>query len=324
MVIHIDNDVVRELLPMNECMQALEDAFRSEAQGVGDNLVRQTLYWPGGRFRLMAGSAPGHDTAGFKTYGGGVNLMLVFSVSNNSLEAIMESRVLSELRTGAAGGLAAKYMAKDDASTIGLIGSGSQSKAQVEAICSVRPIKHVKVFTRTADNREPFAAELNDAFDLEAIAVTTAEECITGSDIIITATGSRDPVFEASWLTPGAHINAIGGTTPGRREIDEATVGRCDVIVVDSLAQAKLECGELMMAEERDTFHWSQAVEMKHLVTGVAGKRPSKESITLFDGLGVAMEDMAAAGVVLKKAKERGLGTELPLESRGGAPHRVR
>jgi ornithine cyclodeaminase/alanine dehydrogenase-like protein (mu-crystallin family) len=324
MVIHIDNDVVRELLPMNECMQALEDAFRNEAQGVGDNLVRQTLYWPGGRFRLMAGSAPGHDTAGFKTYGGGVNLMLVFSVSNNSLEAIMESRVLSELRTGAAGGLAAKYMAKDDASTIGLIGSGSQSKAQVEAICSVRPIKHVKVFTRTADNREPFAAELNDAFDLEAIAVTTAEECITGSDIIITATGSRDPVFEASWLTPGAHINAIGGTTPGRREIDEATVGRCDVIVVESLAQAKLECGELMMAEERDTFHWSQAVEMKHLVTGVAGKRPSKESITLFDGLGVAMEDMAAAGVVLKKAKERGLGTELPLESRGGAPHRVR
>ncbi len=324
MVIHIDNDVVRELLPMNECMQALEDAFRSEAQGVGDNLVRQTLYRPGGRFRLMAGSAPGHDTAGFKTYGGGVNLMLVFSVSNNSLEAIMESRVLSELRTGAAGGLAAKYMAKDDASTIGIIGSGSQSKAQVEAICSVRPIKHVKVFTRTADNREPFAAELNDAFDLEAIAVTTAEECITGSDIIITATGSRNPVFEASWLTPGAHINAIGGTTPGRREIDEATVGRCDVIVVESLAQAKLECGELMMAEERDTFRWSQAVEMKHLVTGVAGKRPSKESITLFDGLGVAMEDMAAAGVVLKKAKERGLGTELPLESRGGAPHRVR
>jgi ornithine cyclodeaminase/alanine dehydrogenase-like protein (mu-crystallin family) len=324
MVIHIDNDVVRELLPMKECMQALEDAFRSEAQGVGDNLVRQTLYWPGGRFRLMAGSAPGHDTAGFKTYGGGVNLMLVFSVSNNSLEAIMESRVLSELRTGAAGGLAAKYMSKDDASTIGIIGSGSQSKAQVEAICSVRPIKHVKVFTRTADNREPFAAELNDAFDLEAVAVTTAEECITGSDIIITATGSRDPVFEASWLTPGAHINAIGGTTPGRREIDEATVGRCDVIVVESLAQAKLECGELMMAEERDTFRWSQAVEMKHLVTGVAGKRPSKESITLFDGLGVAMEDMAAAGVVLKKAKERGLGTELPLESRGGAPHRVR
>lgn len=324
MVIHIDNDVVRELLPMSECMQALEDAFRHEAEGIGDNLVRQTLYWQGGRFRLMAGSAPGFDTAGFKTYGGGVNLMLVFSTSNNSLEAIMESRVLSELRTGAIGGVAAKYMAKDDASTIGIIGSGSQAKAQVEAICAVRPIKHVKVFTRTAENREPFAAELNDAFDLEAVAVTTAEECITGSDIIITATGSRNPVFEAEWLTPGAHINAIGGTTPGRREIDEATVGRCDVVVVESVAQAKVECGELMMAEERDTFQWSKAVEMKHLVTGVAGKRPRKESITLFDGLGVAMEDMAAAGVVLKKAKERGLGTELPLESRGGTPHRVR
>ena len=324
MVIHITDDQVQELLPMKECMQALEDALRLAAEGVGGSLVRQTLYWPGGRFRLMAGSAPGHDTVGFKVYGGGVNLVLAFSVANNNLEAIMESRVLSELRTGAAGGLAAKYMAKDDASIIGIIGSGSQSKAQVEAICSVRPIKHVKVFTRTAENREPFAAELNDAFDLTAVAVTSAEECITGSDIIITATGSRNPVFEASWLTPGAHINAIGATTPGRREIDEATVGRCDVVVVESLAQAKLECGELIMAEERDTFQWSKAVEFRHLVSGVAGKRPSPQSITLFDALGVAMEDMAAAGVVLKKAKEQGLGVELPVESRGGGPHRVR
>ena len=324
MVIHINDDQVRDLLPMKECMQALEDAFRSEAEGVGGSLVRQTLYFPGGRLRLMAGSAPGLDTFGFKTYGGGVNLVLVFSVSNNSLEAIMESRALSEIRTGAAGGLATKYLATEDASTIGIIGSGAQAKAQVEAICAVRPIKHVMVHTRTPQNREPFAAELNDAFDLEAVPVATAEECISGSDIIITATGSRNPVFDAVWLKPGAHINAIGATTPGRCEIDETTVGRCDVVVVESLAQAKVECGELIMAEERDTFQWSQAVELRHLVSGVAGRRPDKEAITLFDALGVAMEDMAAAGVVLKKAKEQGLGQQLPIESRGGAPHRIR
>lgn len=322
MAIYIDNEQVRELLPMGECIQAMEDAFRHEAGGLGGSLVRQTLFYPGGRQRLMIGSSPGFDTYGFKTYGGGVNLVLAFSTSEHSLEAIVESRVLSEIRTGAVAGLATKHMANEDASSIGVIGSGLQAKAQVEAICAVRPITKVKVYTRTAENRETFAAELRDDLELDAVAVESAEECIAGSDVIVTATGSREPVFQAEWLSPGAHINAIGATTPGRREIDEATVGRCDVVVVESVAQAKVECGELMVAEDRGQFQWSQAVEMRHLVTGLAGRRPSREAITLFNGLGVAMEDTAAAGVVLRKAKERGIGVELPIEVRGGGGRR--
>ena len=232
--------------------------------------------------------------------------------------------MLSEIRTGAVAGLATKHMANEDASSIGVIGSGLQALAQVQAICSVRPITTVKVYTRTAENRETFAEQLRSELELDAVAVETGEECITRSDVIVTATGSRDPVFAAEWLSPGAHINAIGATTPGRREIDEATVGRCDVVVVESVAQAKVECGELMVAEDRGTFQWSQAVEMRHLVLGLAGKRPSREAITLFNGLGVAMEDTAAAGVVLRKAKERGIGTELPLEVRSGGGQRRR
>ena len=324
MAIYIDNEQVRELLPMDECIQAMEDAFRHEAGGLGGSLVRQTLFYPGGRQRLMIGSSPGFDTYGFKTYGGGVNLVLAFSTSEHTLEAIVESRVLSEIRTGAVAGLATKHMANEDASSIGVIGSGLQAKAQVEAICAVRPITKVKVYTRTAENREPFAAELRDDLELDAVAVETGEECISGSDVIVTATGSRDPVFAAEWLSPGAHINAIGATTPGRREIDEATVGRCDVVVVESVAQAKVECGELMVAEDRGQFQWSQAVEMRHLVTGLAGQRPSREAITLFNGLGVAMEDTAAAGVVLRKAKDLGIGVELPIEVRGGRGRRQR
>ncbi|MDE2969668.1 MAG: ornithine cyclodeaminase family protein [Chloroflexota bacterium] len=324
MAIYIDNEQVRELLPMDECIQAMEDAFRHEAQGLGGSLVRQTLFYPGGRQRLMIGSSPGFDTYGFKTYGGGVNLVLAFSTSQHTLEAIVESRVLSEIRTGAVAGLATKYMANDDASTIGVIGSGLQAKAQIEAICAVRPITKVKVYTRTAENREGFAEELRNDLALDAVAVETGEECISGSDVIVTATGSRDPVFAAEWLSPGAHINAIGATTPGRREIDEHTVGRCDVVVVESVAQAKVECGELMLAEDRGQFQWSQAVEMRHLVTGLAGHRPSRDAITLFNGLGVAMEDTAAAGVVLRKAKDLGLGVQLPIEVRGGAPRRIR
>lgn len=322
MAVYIDNAQVRELLPMDECIQAMEDAFRHEGEGLGGSLVRQTLFYPGGRQRLMIGSSPGFDTYGFKTYGGGVNLMMVFSTSENRLEAIMESRVLSEIRTGAVAGLATKHMANEDASSIGVIGSGLQALAQVQAICSVRPIATVKVYTRTAENRETFAEQLRSELGLDAVAVETGEECIGGSDVIVTATGSREPVFAAEWVSAGAHINAIGATTPGRREIDEATVGRCDVVVVESVAQAKVECGELMVAEDRGTFQWSQAVEMRHLVLGLAGKRPSREAITLFNGLGVAMEDTAAAGVVLRKAKERGIGTELPLEVRGGGGQR--
>ncbi len=324
MAIYIDNEQVRELLPMDECVQAMEDAFRHEGEGLGGSLVRQTLFYPGGRQRLMIGSSPGFDTYGFKTYGGGVNLMMVFSTSENRLEAIMESRVLSEIRTGAVAGLATKHMANEDASSIGVIGSGLQALAQVQAICAVRPITTVKVYTRTAENRETFAGQLRSELELDAVAVETGEECITGSDVVVTATGSREPVFEAAWLSPGAHINAIGATTPGRREIDEATVGRCDVVVVESVAQAKVECGELMVAEDRGAFQWSQAVEMRHLVLGLAGLRPSREAITLFNGLGVAMEDTAAAGVVLRKAKELGIGTELPIEVRSGGGQRRR
>lgn len=324
MAVYIDNEQVRELLPMDECVQAMEDAFRHEGEGLGGSLVRQTLFYPGGRQRLMLGSSPGFDTYGFKTYGGGVNLMMVFSTSENRLEAIMESRVLSEIRTGAVAGLATKHMANEDASSIGVIGSGLQALAQVQAICAVRPIATVKVYTRTVENRETFAEQLRSELELDAVAVETAEECIRGLDVVVTATGSREPVLAAEWVSAGAHINAIGATTPGRREIDEATVGRCDVVVVESVAQAKVECGELMLAEDRGTFQWSQAVEMRHLVLGLAGKRPSREAITLFNGLGVAMEDTAAAGVVLRKAKERGIGVELPLEVRSGGGQRRR
>ena len=173
MAVHIDNEQVRELLPMDECIQAMEDAFRHEGEGLGGSLVRQTLFYPGGRQRLMIGSSPGFDTYGFKTYGGGVNLVLAFSTSENRLEAIVESRVLSEIRTGAVAGLATKHMANEDASVIGIVGSGLQAKAQVEAICLVRPITKVKVYTRTSENRETFAAELRDDLGLDAVAVET-------------------------------------------------------------------------------------------------------------------------------------------------------
>jgi ornithine cyclodeaminase/alanine dehydrogenase-like protein (mu-crystallin family) len=211
-----------------------------------------------------------------------------------------------------------------EADTIGVIGTGGQTKTQVEAVRSVRPIKRVKVYSRRPEPREAFAAELAEELGMEVTPVASAQECITDSDIVITVTGSRDPVFDGSWLKAGAHINAIGATTPGRVEIDETAIGRCDVVVVESVAQAKVECGELILAEERGTFLWSKAVEMRHLVAGVAGRRPSPEAITLFDGLGVALEDMAAAGHVLRKAKEQGMGQELPIKSLPRGSRRIR
>ena len=281
MTLFLSNDDVGTLLPMDECIQVLDDAFRQAAKGEGESLVRQTLYTPNGRLRVMVGCAPGFDAFGLKTYGGGANIVLLFSVANNSLEAIVESGDLSRIRTGAAAGLATKYMAAEEAHNIGVIGTGGQTNSQVEAIRSVRPIKHVKVYSRRPEPREAFAAELAEELGMEVTPVASVEECITDSDIVITATGSRDPVFDGAWLKPGAHINAIGATTPGRVEIDEATIGRCDVVVVESVAQAKVECGELILAEERGTFLWSKAVELRHLVAGSAPARsPSPSSMT--------------------------------------------
>ena len=319
MALFLTEREVTELLPMTECIDVLEKVFSDAGQGHGDNRPRSRIRLPKGFLHLMAGAATGPDISafGFKaytTFSGGVPkfLVLLYDAETGALLSVMEAGALGQIRTGAASGLATRYMARADAATVGIIGTGFQARSQLEAVCAERPIGKVKAFSRTTDKRDVFTNRMAQRLNLEVVAAESAEECIRGADIVITITSSREPVLEGGWLEEGAHVNAAGGNHWMRREIDDEAVQRAGLIVVDDLEQAKLECGDLIWPAERGVFGWTMAHELKDLVAGRLGGRPDETSITLFESQGVAIEDVAAALHVYKKARERGMGQELP------------
>jgi ornithine cyclodeaminase/alanine dehydrogenase-like protein (mu-crystallin family) len=273
---------------------------------------------PGGFFHFMAAADAGHGVFGYKAYpsfagpNGGKNIVNLFDFDSGELLACLEGGRLGQIRTGAASGLATKYMARADAATVAVIGSGFQARTQLEAVCAVRTIRRARVFSRRRERREEFASQMSQRLELDVVAADSAAACVDGADIVVVITSARDPVLEGEWLAPGAHVNAAGGNHWMRREVDEAVVTRSEVIVVDDLEQAKTECGDLIWAEARGRFRWDLAHELQDVVAGRVQGRSSQEAVTLFESLGVALEDIAAAQLVYRKAKDQGAGQELP------------
>ena len=176
----------------------------------------------------------------------------------------------------------------------------------------MREIRQARVFSRRQERREDFAQRSSERLGVDVRAVDSAQECVEGADIVIAITSAREPVVLGEWLAEGAHVNAAGGNHWQRREIDEAAVLRSELIVVDDLEQAKIECGDLMWPEARGSFRWSMAHELCDVVAGRVPGRLSQQGITLFESMGVALEDIAAADLVYRKAREQGVGAELP------------
>ena len=264
-------------------------------------------------------SPGGLDVAGFgyKAYttfpgGGSKFLVMLYHPETGELLSVMEAGALGQIRTGAASGLATRYMSRADASTVGIIGTGYQARTRLEAVCAVRAVKTVRAFSRTTEKREAFASRMSQRLNVKVVPVESPEECVRGADIAITITTSREPVLKGDWLAEGSHINAAGGNHWMRREIDDKAVERADLIVVDDLEQAKAECGDLIWPVERGAFRWTMARELGEVVSGGLGSQRHDNSISLFESQGVAIEDVAAAIHVYHKARERGMGQELP------------
>ena len=273
---------------------------------------------PGGFFHFMAAADGGQGVFGYKAYpsfagpGGAKMMVMLYDYESGQLLACMEAGRLGQIRTGAASGLATRYMARCAASTVAVIGSGFQARTQLEAVCAVRDIKLARVFSRRQERREDFAQRSSDRLGVDVQPVDSAQECVEGADIIIAITSAREPVVMGEWLAEGTHINAAGGNHWQRREVDEAAVLRSELIVVDDLEQAKIECGDLMWLEARGSFRWGMAHELSDVVAGRVPGRLSPEGVTLFESMGLALEDIAAAELVYRKAKEQGIGVELP------------
>ena len=319
MAIFLTNQEVRRLLPMADCVDLMERVFQDEAAGKSKTLPRQHLPLPVGFHRTIAGVAEGFGVYGMKTYGSIRKegwrrtryLMLVFSLEDGLLQAVMEARDLGQIRTGAVSGMATRYLAREDAHTIGIIGTGWEARAQIAAMSVVRDITSVKAYSRSAQNRQTFADDIFAAHGIRVTPVETAEEATRDVEIFITITGADDPLMDGAWLAPGTHINAVGATTPGRRELDVESVRRSDVVVVEQMEQAKADAAELFTAAEAGALDWDNVVLLSDLTGGRKINR-TPQTITQFNSLGVATEDLAAASYVVEQAVAQGIGVELP------------
>ena len=318
MALFLNEQEVAQLLPMDECIEALERAFAHAGAGKVDNKPRSRIRMPGGFFHFMAAADGEQGVFGYKAYpsfagpGGAKMMMMLYDYETGQLLACMEAGRLGQIRTGAASGLATRYMARCAASTVAVIGSGFQARTQLEAVCAVRSIGEARVFSRRQERREDFAQRSSERLGVDVQPAESAQECVEGADIVIAITSAREPVVLGDWLAPGAHVNAAGGNHWLRREIDEAAVLKSELIVVDDLEQARIECGDLMWLEARGTFRWDMAHELQEVVAGRVPGRLSQEGVTLFESMGVALEDIAAADLVFRKAREQGIGQELP------------
>ena len=318
MTLHISEAEVRELLSMPAAIDAVEEISRRQASGEAVVHPRRRIELHGGGFFHYMAAAD--FTAGFLamklyTFARGRLRFVVplYEIATGDMVALIEADVMGQMRTGAASGVATKYMARRDARIAAVIGSGGQAKTQLEAVAAVRKLESARVFGRNPENRQKFAADMAQRFSIPVSAAASAEEAVRGADIVCTATTASHPVFDGAALAPGTHINAIGANFPQKRELDDAAIARVSVFVVDSVEQSRQEAGDLIAPFGQDESRWSAVTELSQIVAGRARGRSNDTEVTLFRSNGIAVWDLAAASCVYRLALAKKKGRELPL-----------
>lgn len=292
-MLFISEEQVRENLPMSEAVRLMGEVFTALRTGAAQNQPRRRMFLPTGTvLHSMAGAWGKY--LGTKVYatnprhGAAYFFFLLFDAETARPLAQFDANHLGQIRTGAASGYATSVLAKRDAATLGIIGSGFQARAQLAAIREVRELGDVRVWSRSEEKRYNFAVETGTR------AVATAEEAVRGADIVATATWSKDPVLQSDWISLGTHINAMGSNQAGRRELPADLIARADLIAVDALDVARIEAGDLILAE----VDWEdpRIYELAQ-VTG----RPEGDPITIFKSCGLGVEDVAVAAYLYEK-----------------------
>ena len=324
MTLHINEAEVKRVLTMPLAIDAMEEV--SKRQAAGEVLVhpRRRFELPGGAFfhHMAAADVPAGLVATKQyTYVGGKLKFLVclFSTESGDLLALIEADTMGQQRTGAASGVATKYLARRDAATAGIIGTGGQARTQLEAVAAVRTLRSVKVFGRDAAGREKFANEMSARLKIPVRAVASAAEAAADVAILCTATTASQPVVSDDHISPGTHINAIGANHMRKRELDAATIAKCGKIYVDSIEQSRQEAGDLVLGFAGHEQRWDTVRELSSLVAGICPGRTDDSQITLFKSNGIAAWDLAAAACVYRLVLENKLGRTLPLWGSGSS-----
>jgi len=314
MAIFLREDDVIRLLPIKEALEMVEQGFKEQGNGTGVNLPRERAQAGNMGVTMMVAALGERGVGGFKAMGAGKPLVMLYGGEPRQLLAVMEAGSLGQIRTGAASGVATRYMAREDASSVGIIGTGNQAITQLSAVCAVRPIRTIKAYSRTPERREEFCRTMSDSLGIQVSPVSSAQEAIQGTDIAIAITNVRtlDPVLMGDWLEPGMHINAAGANSLARRELDDNAVTRCSIIAADAVDQAKMECADLVMPANAGLLDWDTVLELGQVVTGKASGRAAASDITLFESQGIALEDVAVAAHIFERAIAEGKGEALP------------
>lgn len=317
MTIHVSESEVRSVFTMALALEAVEGVSRKQASGEVIVHTRRRFELPGGGFfHYMAAADYSAGLVAMKqySYAGGRLTFLVplYEMASGDLLAVIEADYLGQLRTGAASGVATKYLARKDAKTAAIIGTGGQAKTQLEAVASVRPLASVRVYGRDAGRRESFCKQMSERLGIRVQPAESSAEAARGAEIICTATTSSRPVLAGADISAGAHVNAIGANHAHKRELDDEAIRKVDVIFVDSIEQSKQEAGDLLLAFQADESRWGCVHELAQLVSGKVAGRTSDSQTTLFKSNGIAAWDLAAAATVFALAHEKKLGRPLP------------
>jgi ornithine cyclodeaminase/alanine dehydrogenase-like protein (mu-crystallin family) len=306
---------VREMLPMGEAIQLMRTAFERLAAGEAMNQPRRRLILPTGSVLHYMAASDGRYF-GAKIYSaharhGAHFLFLLYRAEDAQPLALMEANYLGQIRTGAVSGLATRYMARTDADTLGIIGSGFQARSQLAAMLSVHAFREVRVWSRDPERRNAFAAECSAAFSTKVTAVSAAEDAVRASAVVVTATNAKDPVLSSDWVAAGTHVNAMGSNQSRRRELPAELVQRADWIAVDSIEQARMESGDLLLALDEKGWSDPRLIELKDIVVSKPPRERRPADITIFKSNGLAVEDVICAGYVYERGVQEGRGAEM-------------
>ncbi len=303
------------LLSMEDALREVEAALHDLGEGRAQNRPRQRVRGAHAILNLMPAAWPGRGYFGYKEYTvsreGARFWFHLFDGATAEPLALMQANTLGQRRTGAASGVATKFLARHDASRLGIAGTGWQAESQVEAICRVRRVEEVRCYSRHAAQRQAFAETMATRVGVQVSAAASAEQAVRGADILVAATDAASPVILGEWLGPGVHINAMGANRLDARELDDETIRRCTFLAVDSVEQAKMESGDLTQPAASGLLRWDAVHEIASVVCGAVKGRGRPTDVTLFKSLGLALEDVAVGALVYERARKEGVGSEV-------------
>ena len=315
----VGSALVRELLTMEDCIAAMRQALCSVSAGNAQMLQRQMLSQPGeNKFAVMGGSDqklglcgakvivfPGPAAAAAGTHQG---IIPLFNAVTGALEAIVDAEEITGVRTAATSAVATDLLARKRADSLAILGTGRIGRLHIEAIAQVRALKKVFIWNRTAARAEDCCRWAAETLGLEAVFCADPRTAVEQADIVCTVTQAKEPILCGSWLKPGAHLNAVGACAPFARELDTEAVIRSSVFV-DQKEAALNGSGDLVCPVREGVFSPDAvAGEIGDALLGHIPGRQSEEEITLFESVGISVEDIAAAGMIFRKAEEQELG----------------